>query len=382
MARGFQPEIERLRAVHRLSSRPGLSSAGSFPAGLVSSHSKRSSSKSFPEESSPPGFRPVEKVFESSAGIWNRCRAWTEPLAHGMQVVASKWLTFCVGVDELETAESNKASSLEAMTVREVFESSASFWREVYVADDVYGVIYQERRTAVLSMLHRLALPKGIPVLEVGCGAGFLSVALAKQGHKITATDVAASMVANTRTLADEAGVGPLVETRQCDTHHLPFPDRSFGLVLAIGVLPWVSSVEDAIREMQRVLEPGGYLILTADNRYGLHRILHPYAWVQSTLSRLARALSVRCAHKCLPQAKICSTRAFDAQLLALGLKRVSGATLGFGPFWLLNRVLPRTAAVKLHSTLQAFADRGTPLFRSTGAHYLTLSQRPQATDS
>ena len=306
-----------------------------------------------------------------------------EPLAPGTHV-ASRCLTSSVAVEwaELETAESNNASSLEAMRIREVFESSASFWREIYAADDVYAVIYQERNTAVLSMLHRLALPRGIPVLEVGFGAGFVSVALAKQGHKITATDIAASMVANTRKLADEAGVGSLVETRQCDTHDLPFPDKSFGLVLAIGVLPWVSSVEDAIREMQRVLKPGGYLILTTDNRYRLHRILHPYAWVRPALRRLARWLSVPGAHKCLPQAKICSTRAFDAQLWALGLNKVNGATLGFGPFWLLNRVLPRTAAVKLHSTLQAFADRGTPLFRSTGAHYLTLSQRPQDTDS
>ena len=99
------------------------------------------------------------------------------------------------GVDELETAESNKTSSLNAMTVREVFESGASFCRDVYAADDVYSVIYQETNTAVLSMVHRLTLLKGVPLLEVGCGAGLVSVALAKQGHKMTATDVAAAMV-------------------------------------------------------------------------------------------------------------------------------------------------------------------------------------------
>ncbi len=81
----------------------------------------------------------------------------------------------------------NKASFLDVMTLREVFEPPASFWREICGADDVDGVIYQERSTAVLfSFIGWL------------CGAGFLSVALAKQGHKITATDVPASMVANT----------------------------------------------------------------------------------------------------------------------------------------------------------------------------------------
>jgi len=99
------------------------------------------------------------------------------------------------GADELKTAGSDRPSSLEAMTVREVFETSDSFWRDIYAANDVYGVIYQERNTAVLSMVHRLTLLKGVPLLEVGCGAGLVSVALAKQGHKMTATDVAAAMV-------------------------------------------------------------------------------------------------------------------------------------------------------------------------------------------
>jgi len=55
-----------------------------------------------------------------------------------MQVIAQvTGLQYRCGVDELETAESNKASSFEATTVREVFESSASLWWEVHAADDV-----------------------------------------------------------------------------------------------------------------------------------------------------------------------------------------------------------------------------------------------------
>jgi len=49
---------------------------------------------------------------------------------------------------------------------------------------------------------------------------------------------------------------------------------------------------------------------------------------------------------------------------------------LGFGPFWLLNRLLPQAFGVKLHRALQGLADRGVPVLRSAGAQYITLSRK------
>lgn len=257
--------------------------------------------------------------------------------------------------------------------MREFFESTAAYWQEVYRRDDLVSVIYQERRAVVLSVVDRLPIPPRSNVLEIGCGAGSTSIALAQRGHAVNATDIAAPMLERTRKLADEAGVGQFIETNQCDTHHLPFPDRSFNLVMAIGVLPWLSSPLESMREMVRVLQPGGYLIVTVDNRYRLSYALHPLAWARLVGIRRSYLRRFRKRHR-IPPSTTCSVHDFDALLPALGLEKLWGATLGFGPFCLLNRVLPQAFGVKLHHALQALADRRVPLIRSAGAHYITLS--------
>jgi ubiquinone/menaquinone biosynthesis C-methylase UbiE len=60
------------------------------------------------------------------------------------------------------------------------------------------------------------------------------------------------------------------------DVHALPFQARTFEFGDCIGVIPWLHSERVALREMRRVLKPGGYLLVTADNNARLNRILDP----------------------------------------------------------------------------------------------------------
>ena len=66
------------------------------------------------------------------------------------------------------------------------------------------------------------------------------------------------------------------VRIHAADVHALPFQAHTFDLVVAIGVIPWLHSERVALQEMQRVLKPGGYLLVTADNNARLNRILDP----------------------------------------------------------------------------------------------------------
>jgi 2-polyprenyl-3-methyl-5-hydroxy-6-metoxy-1,4-benzoquinol methylase len=259
--------------------------------------------------------------------------------------------------------------------IREYFESRASDWQNVYRRHDVQSVIYQERRAMVCSILDELPLTPGSEVLEIGCGAGLTAVDLALRGFSVKATDLVSDMLVRTRRLAEEAGVAHLVDTRQCDTSHLPYADRSFGLVMAIGVLPWLSSLREPLREMIRVVKPGGYLIVTSDNRYRMTYILHPFAW--------ARLAGIKIPDRFRfwkrpdgPSAAMYSVREFDARLTTLGVEKVFGATLGFGPFWSLDRLLPESCEVMLHRGLQRLADAGVPLIRSAGAQYIALLRK------
>ena len=252
---------------------------------------------------------------------------------------------------------------------------AAPFWDEIYERRDVYSVIHQERRTISLSLFDRAAVPPHSRVLEIGCGAGFSSVEIAKRGHNVLAVDVAERMIALTRSHAGKAGVGDLVRTSQCDIHHLPCPDRVFEAVMAIGVLPWLPSMSGPIREMNRVLRPGGILIVNADNRWRMTYVADPSAWIRPAAVRLASLLGLR-HPPTAPRTAACSRAAFDAELRRQGFEVSWSATLGFGPFWLVNKLLPDAFSVGLHHFLQRLADGGLPLIRGAGTQYIVIARK------
>jgi ubiquinone/menaquinone biosynthesis C-methylase UbiE len=261
------------------------------------------------------------------------------------------------------------------LIVNTYFKTRAREWEEIYVQKDVYAVIHQQRQTLVLAMVDKLGLPPEERVLEVGCGAGLTTAALASRGYSVDAVDSVNEMLDLTRRHAAEAGVAHRVRTAVADINRLIFPSDHFSLVVAIGVLPWLHSIYEPMRELARVTKAGGYLIVNVDNRWRLHEILdlrlNP---IHAPIRKLARAFNHR---KHLPQAQRCSPKQFDAILQKVGYAKIQGTTLGFGPFSLLGRtVLPESVGVEAHNALQRYADRNIPLLRSTGAQYLVLARK------
>ena len=105
----------------------------------------------------------------------------------------------------------------------------------------------------------------GESVLDVGCGTGTLAIAAARrvgEGGTVTGVDPSAALLARARKKARRARSGVAFELSGGEA--LPFPDRSFDLVLSSLVLHHLS--HDALRssahEMYRVLKPGGRLLV------------------------------------------------------------------------------------------------------------------------
>ena len=157
------------------------------------------------------------------------------------------------------------------------FQSESVTWRDVYEENSVQGDIYRKRLQIVLEWIDNLSLPAGERVLEIGCGGGRAAVALAWRGHTVDAIDSAPNMLAITREHAVDAGVDALISTKVGSAYCLDFPNNSFGLVLAIGVIPYLESPQKALAEMTRVVKPGGFLLITAGNRWRLHHVLDPW---------------------------------------------------------------------------------------------------------
>lgn len=113
----------------------------------------------------------------------------------------------------------------------------------------------------------RLPLRPDCAVLSVGCGPGFETAALAElvgEDGTITGVDVNEEVLAAAR---DRCGDLPQVSFAHGDVTDLPVADERYDLAVAKQVLYAVSDVEAALRELFRVVEPGGRVAVTAGDR-------------------------------------------------------------------------------------------------------------------
>jgi ubiquinone biosynthesis O-methyltransferase len=105
-------------------------------------------------------------------------------------------------------------------------------------------------------------------VLDVGCGDGMLSAAAAARGAHVTGMDTSLEMLEAARRRASSQGV--VIQFEHGDVGALPFRDASFDVVLAVTVLCFVGDAAAALREIARVLVPGGRLVLGDLGRWNL----------------------------------------------------------------------------------------------------------------
>jgi ubiquinone/menaquinone biosynthesis C-methylase UbiE len=259
--------------------------------------------------------------------------------------------------------------------VNAYFDSNAPYWDRVYRGDQLQDLIYQRRQLLVLSYVDALAAEPG-RALEIGCGAGHLTVELASRAAQVDAVDASQAMVDTTEARLREAGLLDRVAVRAADVHELPFAAGSFDLVVAVGVMPWLHSPQAAVAEMARVLRPGGQLVLTADNRARLTSFTDPRRIMAiPPLKRVYRRLRGIDPHTI---STLHSPRAIDRMLAAVGLQRRARSTIGFGPLSFLGRaVFTGAAGIAIDRRLQALADRGVPGLRWTGWHYVVRAEKP-----
>lgn len=112
-------------------------------------------------------------------------------------------------------------------------------------------------------LLDAAALEPGERVLDVACGTGVVTRLAAERvgaEGRVVGTDVAGDMIEVGR--STPAPGGAEIEWREADAASLPLPDDSFDVVLCQMGLPFFEDKVAALREMRRVLAPGGRLAL------------------------------------------------------------------------------------------------------------------------
>lgn len=103
-------------------------------------------------------------------------------------------------------------------------------------------------------------------VLDVGCGVGATPALLVKKyGARVVGVDISPLMIERARERVERERLGRRVELKMADVCSLPFGDGEFDSVVCESVLTFVRNKERALREMARVLKPGGYLGLNEE---------------------------------------------------------------------------------------------------------------------
>ncbi len=105
-------------------------------------------------------------------------------------------------------------------------------------------------------ILNQMGDITGKRLLDLGCGAGENSVYFAKKGANCVAADYSQGMVEVALKLAEKNGVK--IDGCTVNAMEMDFPDNSFDIVYASNLLHHLPEPEKAIREMHRVLKPGG----------------------------------------------------------------------------------------------------------------------------
>jgi ubiquinone/menaquinone biosynthesis C-methylase UbiE len=111
-------------------------------------------------------------------------------------------------------------------------------------------------------IVKRLGLKPGDHVLEIGCGPGYFSPAVAKACSHLTVFDYQDGMLDIAQGRLKARGLSNVTRA-QGDAKALPFADASFDAAFMVTVLGEVGDADAALREAARVLKPGARLSVT-----------------------------------------------------------------------------------------------------------------------
>ncbi len=163
-----------------------------------------------------------------------------------------------------------------------------SLWRQPYLADLTYGELHR--------LVDEFVIGNGLRILDLGCGTGYISLELAREGHDVTGVD------------SNEEAIGVAVNTMNSDPYRsergkLRYVTADFAkwddagskydLVVACRVLHHIRELEGALSKVHLCLNPGGRIISVefaydlfekraATWLYHVRRILEQAGWYKS----------------------------------------------------------------------------------------------------
>jgi SAM-dependent methyltransferase len=119
-----------------------------------------------------------------------------------------------------------------------------------------------------LDSLARQADLRGERLLDIGCGDGAYTIRLADGFNRVDAIDIQADRLALFTEQVKDSPAADRITIVEMSATKLDYPDDTFDLVTSIEVLEHIEELDQALREIQRVLKPGGRFAFTTPNRW------------------------------------------------------------------------------------------------------------------
>lgn len=166
-----------------------------------------------------------------------------------------------------------RAVEIHSLQAKEFVESYEG------MISDAYQACFTYSRKRLDALIDRY-LPNqcyGLRVLDVGCGTGHYMARLRSRGFDAAGVDGSEEMLVHAR------GNNPESRFECADVDRIPFGDAEFDFVLCIEVLRYLPDIAAAIKELSRLLKPGGMALATAasplnlNGYYVINRIASSY---------------------------------------------------------------------------------------------------------
>ena len=136
------------------------------------------------------------------------------------------------------------------------------------LAESINGSVYTEMRD-----ITRRRIPAGAKVLDCGAGTGELSLAASDNADSVLCTDLSKNMLKQAQRKARALGADN-IEFAARNIFDLQDPDDTYDVVIAGNVLHLLTNPQGAVKEMYRVLKPGGKLLLPTFTNKNSARLL------------------------------------------------------------------------------------------------------------
>ena len=161
-------------------------------------------------------------------------------------------------------------------------EGVASYWNDKY--EQTYHPYLHGRQNKVLEMILSLKLPEGSKCLELGCGGGQNAIKYVDLGLNVHGIDSSEELLKTANELASSI---PNLSFSNVDLNQkTPFEDEAFDLVVVVGTLQYLMEPSSCIKEVARILKPGGYFIVCQRNALSFNVLRRPLSFLSCLISQ------------------------------------------------------------------------------------------------